>query len=164
MITRIEAIPITFLVLAALVLVVGYLQEGESVASPNTNEPKTQTNTPPLFNERLQTCKTVNIQAPTNKYINRLTTITVLDTGSMATVFDHTDKIYGYIPISSDEIQVCDIIVYQTADMNHSIIHRVNHIFEDGSYLMSGDTANRYDSRKPTFEDVINRVVEVRRR
>ncbi len=131
-------------------------------ASASTNPQQTDLlrETPPIFAERLQVCKEIDVTSTPNQ---KLTEITVLSSGSMANVFDHTDLILGYKPTLESEVGLCDIIIYQTTTMNQSIIHRVNHIFENSSYLMSGDTNNRYDSERPMFEDVIHRVVEVRR-
>ncbi|KKN65103.1 hypothetical protein LCGC14_0484910 [marine sediment metagenome] len=102
------------------------------------------------FNYRLYWCKYVDSVCPAYAPMR---SIRVSDSGSMGNVFDHTDTILVYTPLSVDEISVCDIIIYEEPG-GGAVIHRVNKVYDNGTYLMSGDTNWAYDLYRPTFDNV----------
>jgi len=86
---------------------------------------------------------------------------TFTDTNSMDPVIDQGANAIHVVPESSDEIQVGDIVAYESVYSTGTIIHRVIEIGEDDDgvyYILKGDNNPMPDPGKVRF-DQIKRVL-----
>src|SRR3989338_2335940 len=82
------------------------------------------------------------------------------DTKSMDPTFDSTAHALEIVPKSSDQLNIGDIISYNSPYANIPLIHRITEIGNDGEWyaVVKGDNNDVSDPGKVRFENV-NRVV-----
>ena len=82
------------------------------------------------------------------------------DTKSMDPVFDSTAHALEIVPKTAEQINIGDIISYNSPYSELPIIHRVTEVGNDGSWyaVVKGDNNDTSDPGKVRFKDV-NRVV-----